>query len=159
MKRNALKDLVPWLLLAALTMSWMLDRRTAPVPAASLTAVVAAEAAPADSGAVFALTDLVAQLDASERSYLPFLTRPSLRAGLYALAAGAEDRQQPHAQDEVYYVLAGHSAMTLGDAEFSVAPGDVIYVPAQAAHRFHTITEDLQMLVFFSEAAPSASRQ
>ena len=158
MKRNALRDLVPWLLLAALTLSWMLDRRAAPVPAASLTAV-AAEAAPADSGAVFALTDLLAQLDASERAYLPFLTRPSLRAGLYALDAEADDRQQPHAQDEVYYVLAGRGAMSLDDAEFSVAPGDVIYVPAQAAHRFHTITEDLQVLVFFSEAAPSASRK
>lgn len=158
MKRKALSDLVPWLLLAALTVSWMLDRRAPPVAVAGLTAVPA-EAAPADSGAVFALTDLVAQLEASERTYLPFLTRPSLRVGLYALTAGAEDQQQPHAQDEVYYALAGHGAMTLDDAEFSVRPGDVIYVPAHAAHRFHGITEDLQLLVFFSEAAPSASRK
>lgn len=159
MKKNALKDLVPWLLLAALTVSWMLDRRATPLAAASLTAVASAEAVPADSGAVFAWTDLVAQLDASGRAYLPFLTRPSLRTGLYTLDVGAEDRQQPHDQDEVYYVVAGRGVMTLDDAEFTVAPGDVIYVPARATHRFHDISEGLQLLVFFSEAAPSASRK
>lgn len=53
------------------------------------------------------LEDLVAGRQTSGRSYLPFLQVPALRAGLYVLAAGAEDRQRPHEEDEVYYVIRG----------------------------------------------------
>ena len=158
--RTALNDLLPWLLMAAMTIGWMLDRRAGPSsPVAAPGAEATAEAVPADSAATFALTDLRVRHAAAGRPYLPFLERPSLRAGLYVLDAGAEDRQQPHDQDELYYVVAGRGVMTLGAAEFTVAAGDVLYVPAHAAHRFHHITEALELLVFFSGAAPAASSE
>jgi quercetin dioxygenase-like cupin family protein len=155
-----MKDLLPWLLMTALTVSWMLDR-TAQAPAAALPAeVVAPAAAPAkDPGQVFRLADLVAQREASGRPYLPFLTVPTLRTGLYVLPAGGVDGQQPHGKDEVYYVIQGRSGMTIDGEAYTVAPGDVIFVAAQAEHRFHDIEEDLHLLVFFSEADPEAAEE
>jgi quercetin dioxygenase-like cupin family protein len=34
----------------------------------------------------------------------------------------------------------------------AVEPGSVVYVAAQAKHRFHDITDDLTTLVFFAPA-------
>lgn len=152
-----MKDLLPWLLLAALAGAWLLDyQRNEPLAAANVVPVVAqAEPeteSPSDPGQVFQLADLVTQLEGSGRNYLPFLNEPTLRTGLYALPAGGTDEQQPHDKDEVYYVISGRAAITIGDEVFDVEPGSVIFVAAHMTHRFHDITEDLQLLVFFSEA-------
>ena len=155
-----MKDLLPWILMAALTVSWLLDRTAqAPAPAPLAESVALTTPPDDDTGQVFQLADLVAQLEESGRPYLPFLTVPTLRTGLYALPAGGVDRQQPHGKDEVYYVIKGRSEMTIDDDEYTVGPGDVIFVAAQAKHRFHDIGEDLHLLVFFSEAAPEAAAE
>lgn len=39
--------------------------------------------------------------------YLEFLRVPAMSAGLYELETGASDPQTPHAEDEIYYVIAG----------------------------------------------------
>ncbi len=153
-----MKDLLPWLLMAALTVSWILDRN-AQTPATVSAALSVEVAAPAKAppGEVFPLADLVAQLKESGRPYLPFLNVSTLRTGLYALPAGGTDGQQPHDKDEVYYVIEGRSGMTIDDEEYMIEPGSVIFVAAHAEHRFHDIEEDLQLLVFFSEAEPEAT--
>ena len=84
--------------------------------------------------------------------YLEFLRRPSMSMGLYALPAGAYDPQDPHEQDEVYYVLEGRATLEVEGDERPVQSGSVVYVPAHAVHRFHTIEEDLKVLVFFAPA-------
>lgn len=152
-----MKDLLPWLLLAALAGAWLLDhQRSEPLTAASVVPAVAQvepEAMqPSDPGQVFQLTDLVAELEASGRNYLPFLNVPTLRTGLYALPTGNTDGQQAHDKDEVYYVINGRANITIGEEVFAVQPGSVVFVAAHIDHRFHDITEDLQLLVFFSEA-------
>ncbi len=105
-----------------------------------------------DEPAVFPLDSLVAGLKESGQPYLPFLTVPTLRAGLYALPAGGTDHQEPHDRDEVYYVIEGRSRMSIGGKQYALKPGDVIFVEALAAHRFFDIKEPLLLLVFFSEA-------
>ena len=102
--------------------------------------------------AVFSLDSLVAKLKESEQSYLPFLTVPTLRAGLYTLPAGGTDHQEPHDRDEVYYVIEGRSRMTIDGKQYALKPGDVIFVEAHAVHRFYDIVEPLLLLVLFSEA-------
>jgi mannose-6-phosphate isomerase-like protein (cupin superfamily) len=72
--------------------------------------------------------------------------------GLYVLAAGSEDPQQPHTEDEVYHVVRGHATIRVGEEDRAVGPGSVIYVAAHVPHRFHTIEEDLELLVFFAPA-------
>jgi len=82
--------------------------------------------------------------------YHEFLRVPALNCGLYILPAGQPDPQQPHDEDEVYYVISGRGRFVAGDEDVEVGPGSVIYVAARDDHRFHGITEDLQILVFFA---------
>jgi mannose-6-phosphate isomerase-like protein (cupin superfamily) len=97
------------------------------------------------------------RLAEEERSYIEFLRKPSMSAGLYRLSAGAVDSQVPHREDEVYYVLAGRAKFITDDEDTQVEAGDVIYVSAGEAHRFHAIEEDLELLVVFSPAEGSNS--
>ena len=103
---------------------------------------------------VWSLSDLLAY---EGGPYHEFLRVPDLSVGLYRLAAGAVDRQQPHTEDEIYVVMAGRSRFTAGEATRDLGPGDTIYVAAHIPHRFHDITEELHLLVVF--APPEDSRK
>ncbi len=74
--------------------------------------------------------------------------RPSL--GLYMLTVGQADPQQPHTEDEVYYLVRGAGMIRVGDETRPVAAGSMVYVDERVGHRFHSITEDLTILVFFA---------
>jgi mannose-6-phosphate isomerase-like protein (cupin superfamily) len=88
----------------------------------------------------------------SGKRYQEFLRVPSMSAGLYVLAAGSEDPQSPHREDELYYVAQGRAKFRAGADERAVEPGSLLYVAAGVAHRFYDITEELQILVFFAPA-------
>ncbi len=88
----------------------------------------------------------------SGTSYLEFLRIASMSAGVYALGAGDEDAQSPHAEDELYYVVRGKARFRAGEEDREVAAGSLIFVAANVAHRFYDITQDLQVLVFFAPA-------
>ena len=103
------------------------------------------------------LPQLLEEREASGRPYLEFLRVPSLSMGLYVLPAGGTDTQQPHSEDEVYYVAAGRASIRVGPEDRAVEPGSVVFVEAGLEHRFHTIREPLTVLVFF--APPEYSRQ
>jgi mannose-6-phosphate isomerase-like protein (cupin superfamily) len=94
----------------------------------------------------------------SGRSYHEFLNVPSMSAGLYVLPAGSEDKQQPHTEDEVYYVVYGRGKIRVGDEDQDVGPTSIIYVPAGVEHRFHSIIFDLTILVFFAPAEYSQAK-
>lgn len=98
----------------------------------------------------FDLDRLVAERRGSGRLYHEFLRVPAMSAGLYELAAGSRDPQQPHAQDEIYYVISGSARFTAAGRERAVGPGAVLYVRAGVEHRFHDIEEDLSILVAFA---------
>ncbi len=88
----------------------------------------------------------------SGRLYHEFLHVPALSAGLYCLRAGADDPQQPHTEDELYYIVEGRARLRVGDDDTAVAAGSLVFVAADVDHRFHTITDDLTVLVFFAPA-------
>jgi quercetin dioxygenase-like cupin family protein len=100
----------------------------------------------------FQLGKVAGERSDSGRAYREFLRKAALSAGLYVLAAGAIDQQEPHAEDEVYYVLAGRGRFQANGQDTEVSAGDLLYVPAGEPHRFHTIDEELQLLVFFAPA-------
>jgi mannose-6-phosphate isomerase-like protein (cupin superfamily) len=91
----------------------------------------------------------------SGEPYLEFFRIPQLSLGVYTLRAGATDLQQPHCEDEVYYCTAGRGQIHVAGEDRPVQPGSIIFVAAEADHRFHTITEDLVLLVFFAPAEGS----
>ncbi|MFL6042533.1 MAG: cupin domain-containing protein [Gaiellales bacterium] len=100
----------------------------------------------------FEMAELVAWREQTGELYHEFLRRPSMSLGLYVLDAGAEDPQSPHDEDEVYYVVAGRAAITVAGERRDVAAGSVVFVSAGAEHRFHDITERLELLVVFAPA-------
>ncbi len=100
----------------------------------------------------FAITSLQQAHAASDQSYLEFLRVPSLSMGLYVLESGAADPQQPHREDEIYYILSGRGTLSVDGEDQFVEPGSIVYVAANAAHRFHSIQQQLQILVFFAPA-------
>jgi mannose-6-phosphate isomerase-like protein (cupin superfamily) len=100
----------------------------------------------------FEISQIIARQQQSTQAYLEFLRTPSLSLGLYALPAGGVDPQQPHREDEVYYVVGGRGSIRVGQEERPVEPGTLVFVGAGVEHRFHSITEDLKLLVFFAPA-------
>jgi mannose-6-phosphate isomerase-like protein (cupin superfamily) len=104
------------------------------------------------------LWNLIAQLERSGQRYHEFLRVPTLSAGLYRLRAGAIDAQSPHTEDEVYYVIGGRGAIRVGTEDRSVTAGSIVFVAANLEHRFHSIEEDLNALVFFAPAEYSQKK-
>jgi len=88
--------------------------------------------------------------------YHEFFVASRLSMGLYVLPAGQTDPQQPHTEDEAYYVTKGSGVIRVGDEDRPVKAGSIIYVGEGMEHRFHSITEDLSILVIF--APPRRSR-
>jgi mannose-6-phosphate isomerase-like protein (cupin superfamily) len=101
------------------------------------------------------LNEVEAARTASGRLYHEFLTVDDLSAGLYVLDAGATDPQSPHTEDELYYVVSGRGAVTVGDQTRDVGAGSLVFVAATVPHRFHDIVERLELLVFFGPAEGS----
>ena len=75
-----------------------------------------------------------------------------MSAGLYVLQPGEPDRQVPHNEDELYYVVGGKATIRVGTEDLPVAPGMAIFVPARMEHHFHSITAELRVLVMFAPA-------
>jgi len=100
----------------------------------------------------FELAHLIDQQEQSNQEYLEFLRVPSLSAGLYMLSAGAADTQEPHTEDEVYYVVSGRGYIQVDSESRPVEAGTLIFVKANVQHHFHSITEDLRVLVIFAPA-------
>ena len=92
------------------------------------------------------------QPGARSKPYREFLRVPAMSAGLYVLGVGACDRQRPHHQDEMYYVIRGRARFQAGEEDQEVGPGSVLFVSKELEHRFHAIREELAVLVFFAPA-------
>ena len=80
-----------------------------------------------------------------------------MSCGVYILQPGEEDRQTPHHEDEIYYVVSGAAHMRVAaenqpEQDHAISTSDVIFVKAHEEHRFHGITEELVLLVVFAPA-------
>ena len=98
----------------------------------------------------FELADLISQQSDSNKLYLEFLKVPDLSMGLYILPAGGTDSQSPHTEDEVYYVVSGRAKIQVAEENRDVQAGSIVYVAKNVEHRFHSIEEELKVIVFFS---------
>ena len=66
---------------------------------------------------------------------------------LYFYQPRGRDHQPPHDQDEVYVVTSGFGTFAVGTSEATLTrtpfgPGDAIFVPAGAVHRFEDFSDD-----------------
>jgi len=100
----------------------------------------------------FDINQLQQQHTAANQLYLEFLRQPSMSLGLYVLPAGGIDPQQPHKEDELYYILHGRAIIDVAGEDRPVQSGSLVFVGKQIPHHFHTISEELHVLVFFAPA-------
>ena len=100
----------------------------------------------------FELAQLLEERKQSNKLYLEFLKVPDLSMGLYVLPAGGVDAQLPHTEDEVYYVVSGRAQIRVADEDRTLQTGSIVYVAKNVEHRFHSIEEELTVLVFFAPA-------
>ena len=82
--------------------------------------------------------------------YYEFFRASTLSLGRYVLRAGQPDPQEPHTEDEVYHVIKGRGSIRVANEDRPVAAGSTVFVEAGVEHLFHSITEDLSILVFWA---------
>lgn len=100
----------------------------------------------------FDLALLIAKCEKEDDRYLEFIRKPTISVGLYMLPTGAVDGQAPHSEDEIYYVIRGRGSIFVDNENRDVQAGSVIFVEAHVEHRFHSIVEDMAILVAFAPA-------
>lgn len=88
--------------------------------------------------------------DADGHGYIDFLASDKLSVGLAVWPAGSTDRQQPHKEDEVYYVISGRGVIRVTGEDRPIRSGSLVFVAAGVDHRFHDIEQDLHVLVFWA---------
>ena len=98
----------------------------------------------------YELSQLLSRRADNNKAYLEFLKVPNLSMGLYVLPVGGVDPQSPHTEDEVYYVVSGRAQIKVANDDRAVQAGSIVYVAKNVEHRFHSIEEELTVIVFFA---------
>jgi mannose-6-phosphate isomerase-like protein (cupin superfamily) len=94
------------------------------------------------------LSQGLARLPGSQgERFVELFQHGTLAVELYA--PRGHDPQSPHTRDEVYVVVQGSGYFRNGDKQHRFGPGDVLFVPAGAPHRFEEFSDDLAVWVFF----------
>ena len=96
------------------------------------------------------INNVVEQLEQEDELFNEFLRRDSMSLEVYRLEAGATDPQDPHTEDEVYYIVTGSAKIRIGDDVHPVEPGDIIFVEREVEHYFFDIESELVTLIFFA---------
>jgi mannose-6-phosphate isomerase-like protein (cupin superfamily) len=96
----------------------------------------------------FSVSSVKERLVAAGGGYEVVHESPALEVGVYVLVAPEPDRQQPHADDEVYLVLEGSGVLEVEGRSVPVQEGHAVFVEAGANHWF-TAYEQLSVLVIF----------
>jgi mannose-6-phosphate isomerase-like protein (cupin superfamily) len=96
----------------------------------------------------FGVAEVKDRLVAAGGGYEIVHESPGIELGVYVLVAPEPDRQQPHADDEVYVVLEGSGILEVEGASVPVQEGSAVFVEAGADHRFSAY-ESLSVLVIF----------
>jgi len=105
---------------------------------------------------IYKVSDHGARRKASAADYLELFRESSMSAGVYFLPKDALDPQQPHTEDEMYYIVSGRGRFTCGSEDVEVGPGEAIFVAKGVEHRFHDIAEEMTIVVVF--APPEGSK-
>jgi mannose-6-phosphate isomerase-like protein (cupin superfamily) len=89
------------------------------------------------------------RLAASSGGYEIVHESPGLEVAVYTLVAPEPDRQQPHADDELYVVLDGRGTLDVEGKQVPLREREAVFVPAGAEHHFVGY-ESLSVLVIFA---------
>jgi mannose-6-phosphate isomerase-like protein (cupin superfamily) len=98
----------------------------------------------------FDVPRLVAGLDHSRHDLREFFRSDTLSMTIAYWPAGSVDNQAPHTEEETYFVAIGRAAIEVAGESRPVVPGSIIHIPPGVDHRFHSIEEDLTVVIFWA---------
>ena len=82
-----------------------------------------------------------------EDRYVEPFHHGTMSLGMYA--PRYQDPQQPHDQDELYFVRTGKGTFVHNEARYPVSEGDSIFVAAGESHNFVDFSDDFTAWVVF----------
>ncbi|WP_207458117.1 cupin domain-containing protein [Azospirillum sp. SYSU D00513] len=102
------------------------------------------------------LADVARRLSAESPFETVFERGEEISVELYAPVE--TDRQNPHERDELYIVASGTGVFSRDEERVPFGPGDLLYVPAHAPHRFESFTGDFRTwVIFYGPKRPAPS--
>lgn len=99
------------------------------------------------NGRLFALREALATTPAPDNLAAEIAQFPGMDVEFYQ--PKGEDPQNPHTRDELYVIARGRGTFELAGERRPFEMGDLIYVAAQAEHRFVEFSDDFAAWVFF----------
>ena len=97
----------------------------------------------------FNLKDNLEKIQKSNSYFHTFINKDSLAAGILILKPGEGDTQEPHENDEVYFVLSGNGYLKIKNKNYKVSKDKLFFVAKGVPHFFHSNTNNLKVLYFF----------
>ena len=97
----------------------------------------------------FDVNNSIIKIKKSSTYFHTFIDKPSLAVGVLVLKSGEEDTQEPHDNDEVYYVISGDGFLKIKDKDYKVSKDKVFFVAKDVEHYFHGNKKELKVLYFF----------
>jgi mannose-6-phosphate isomerase-like protein (cupin superfamily) len=95
----------------------------------------------------FLIEEAMKQIPDGDSRFAEIFRHGSLRLEIYA--PRSRDPQQPHKQDEIYFVVKGEGIFVNGETRQPFGPGDVMFAAAGEVHRFEDFTDDFYTWVIF----------
>jgi mannose-6-phosphate isomerase-like protein (cupin superfamily) len=97
--------------------------------------------------------DLIERLEQEDTDYVEVLTEDSLSVEL-AQYPNPEPKT-PHKTDELYFIISGSGMVQVGNEQYAVDEGDVVYVKQGVEHDFFDIDDEITALVIFPNSTDS----
>ena len=97
----------------------------------------------------FNLKDNLEKIKTSNSYFHTFINKDSLAAGILILKPGEGDTQEPHENDEVYFVLSGNGYLKIKNKNYKVSKDKLFFVAKGISHFFHSNTNNLKVLYCF----------
>jgi mannose-6-phosphate isomerase-like protein (cupin superfamily) len=91
----------------------------------------------------YKLNHIINQLRGSEKYWESCFEQPGFEFGVIRLGVNEKDSQQPHASDEVYFIISGNGFLNINGQNFKVEQNMAFFVPRKTVHYFHRNTEEL----------------
>ena len=97
----------------------------------------------------FAVDEYIKKLRKDDDYFHTFINRNSLAVGVLSLQPGEEDTQEPHENDEVYFILNGNGFLKINDKDYAISKNRVYFVAKNIEHYFHGNSKEIVALYFF----------
>ncbi len=97
----------------------------------------------------FDTNEYVEKITKSDTYFHTFLNKENIAAGILRLGPGDKDTQEPHENDEVYYVVKGDGFLQIHGKDYPISEGMSYFVARKIPHKFHGNKKELVVMYFF----------